>query len=180
MDQPPNTPQPGAAIRRRGVLAAAIMLGALTGPSALAQSRTIDPVRIDEAVARFTGAQVGAIGGARHRADRRLRLSDCQSGLITDWHGIRQSTVKVSCPDPSGWHIYIAVKTAPKAAIAPDIIRRGDSVTIAVEGRGFSIRRPGEAQQSGAAGDWIKVKTNRKGDPISAQIVRQGLVSVPL
>ena len=154
---------------------AAIFVGIVASPLA-AQTAHLDPARIDHAVAAFTGQDVGQTGGALNRADPRLRLENCNAPLSVEWHGTRQRTVKVSCD--ARWHIFVAVKAAAKSAPAPDVIRRGDAVTIAIEGRGFAIRRPGEARESGAIGEWITVKTSRKAEPISAQVVRPGLVSI--
>lgn len=145
-----------------------------------AQTRFTSPVQIDHAVESFTGQPAGTIGGARSRADQRLKLAACSNPLSVTWHGNLQNTVRVACEGRSPWHIFMAVRAAPKAAKAAKVIQRGDSVTIAVEGRGFSVRRPGEAQQAGAIGDWISVRTGRKAKPISAKIIRPGLVVIPL
>ena len=171
------------AVRRKyaGYFAAAVMLVAPNWVStAHAQPRFIDPVQIDRSVENFTGQPAGSIGGARSPADPRLRLALCGNPLNVTWHGNLKNTVRVACEGRSPWHIFMAVRAAPKSVKAAKIIQRGDSVTIAVEGRGFTVRRPGEAQQAGAIGDWIAVKTSRKAKPVSAKIVRPGLVVIPL
>lgn len=157
--------------------AASALTGLIASPLA-AQTSHLDPARIDRAVAAFTGQAIGQTGGAINPADSRLRLENCAAPLTVEWHGTRQRTVKVSCD--TRWHIFVAVKAEAQSSPtpAPDVIRRGDTVTIAIEGRGFAIRRPGEARESGAIGDWITVKTSRKAEPISAQIMRPGLVSI--
>jgi len=160
---------------------AASLLTALAATPLAAQTQHLDPARIDRAVVAFTGHNVGETGGALNRADTRLRLENCTAPLSVEWHGNRQRAVKVACE--ARWHIFVAVKAAAQSAPAPpapDVIRRGDAVTIAIEGRGFAIRRPAEAREGGAIGDWILVKTSRKAEPISAQIVRPGLVSIRL
>ncbi len=163
-------------IRARRIALLPIMAALLSSPLA-ADTLHLDPARIDRAVANFTGAAIGAVGGAQHRADPRLRLVQCDVPLLVEWHGVRQRAVKVSCQ--THWQIFVGIKSAPQSAPAPDIVRRGDKVTIAIKGSGFAIRRPGEAAQAGKVGEWISVKTDRKAEPISAQIVRPGLVVIP-
>lgn len=59
-------------------------------------------------------------------------------------------------------------------------------MTIAVNGEGFSVSQPGEALESGAVGAWIRVRTMSSGaargnsDAMRAQVIRPGLVAVPL
>ena len=78
----------------------------------------------------------------------------------------------------------MAVGGAPGAGLAAPVIARGDAVTIAVSGQGFSVSQPGEALEAGAVGAWIKVRTvqtgRSQGDAMRAQVIRPGLVGVPL
>jgi flagella basal body P-ring formation protein FlgA len=141
---------------------------------------------IDRQVAAFTGAPVGAVGGAITPVDRRLRLQSCRNGLALSWRTATQDSVVVQCGDANGWRIFVPVKQAPQVAAAqqPDAINRGDAVSIAVEGDGFSVSQPGEALDSGAVGDWIRVRPatagRRRAEPMRARIVRPGLVSLPM
>jgi flagella basal body P-ring formation protein FlgA len=64
-------------------------------------------------------------------------------------------------------------------AAAPAVLR-GEAVTVSVTGEGFAVSQPGEAMDSGAVGAWIRVKTSAKSDPVRAQIVRPGLVELPI
>lgn len=159
-------------------LALAAMLAAPS--SACSAPRFVDPAEIDFAVETFTGITAGKIGGAVRPVDARLRLEHCSRPLTAMWHGNRQRTVRVACEGTSAWHLFIPIRTASPPAKPQQIIRRGDTVTIAVEGQGFTVRRPGEAQQAGAVGEWIAVKTSRKAEPVNAKIVRPGLVVIPL
>lgn len=140
-----------------------------------------DPAAIDREVAAFTGQPIGAPGGAARPIDRRLRLASCSAPLTLSWHGDAHASILVECPDAGGWHIYVA--TAPgnarQVAAAP-VIERGQAVTVALTGNGFSVSQPAEALESGAIGAWIKVRTQAKADPIQAQVVRPGLVEVPV
>lgn len=158
------------------------MLTPLCDPSAGANGFT-DPAAIDHAVAAFTGAATGTPGGARAPADRRLRLAACDGPLALAWHGSARNTVRVECPGPASWRIFVAIdNTAGMAAAsrpAPPAIKRGDALTIMVRGRGFSVQQSGEAMDSGAVGDWIFVRTARKAEPLRARIERPGLAVIP-
>lgn len=149
------------------------------GTVALAETAYTDPREIDRAVVAFTGAQIGEPGGARMPADRRLRLADCASPLEASWHGSGRTTVRVDCPDAGGWRIFVATRPAPRAAAAAPSVKRGDPVTVLVRGRGFSVQQNGEALETGSAGDWIGIRTNRKGPTLRARIERPGLAVIP-
>ncbi|NVE93296.1 flagella basal body P-ring formation protein FlgA [Altererythrobacter lutimaris] len=139
------------------------------------------PAEIDKAVAAFTGVPAGMPGGARQKADNRLKLNACGSELLTSWHGTPGRTVRVACEGAGGWQIFVALTPASQAASAQaqPIVRRGDRITVQVDGRGFSVQRPGEARENGAVGDWIPVRFDRGGELVSAKIVRPGLAVIP-
>ena len=140
---------------------------------------------VDREVAQFTGSEIGQPGGAIAAVDRRLRLNPCVSPLSLSWRTQQQQSVVVQCPDAGGWRLYVPVKReAPQAAALP-AVNRGDAVTIAVSGDGFSVSQPGEALESGAVGSWIRVRvvdgTRRfNSDSMQARVVRPGLVGIPL
>lgn len=141
-----------------------------------------DPADIDRAVERFTGAAPGTPGGARQLADRRLRLAACAGPLAVSWHGTAQTSVKVECPGPESWRIFVAVDNAGSSGTAraeAAAVKRGDALTIVVRGRGFSVQQSGEAMESGSVGDWIFVRTARKSEPLRARIERPGLAVIP-
>ncbi|MEM7701635.1 MAG: flagella basal body P-ring formation protein FlgA [Pseudomonadota bacterium] len=155
--------------------------------------KILRPSEIDQAVATFTGAGVGEIGGARAAADQRLRLAACAQPLALSWHGTTRSAVKVECSQTlSGvapWRIFVATRPATQTlSSAPastrqgpahPTIRRGDPVTVIVRGRGFTVQQAGEAMENGSVGDWIGVRTARQADPIRARIERPGLAIIP-
>lgn len=153
---------------------AAFLLALAAGPFA-------DPTAIDRAVAEFTGAPAGTPGGAQAPADRRLRLKECALPLSLGWHTPAQGTVLVRCPDPAGWRLFVPVARGGAAGVATPVVQRGDQVTIAVPGAGFSVSQPGEALESGGAGAWIKVRGPfARAQPLRARVVRPGLVELPL
>lgn len=147
----------------------------------------VDLDAIDRQVASFTGAPAGEVGGAAMPVDRRLRLQPCRSGLSLSWRTQAQDSVVVQCGDPSGWRLFVPVRSggagAGQGAVA---VARGDAVAIAVTGEGFTVSQPGEAMESGPVGGWIRVRPAAvpgkatRGDVMRARIERPGLVSLPL
>ena len=157
------------------------MLLPLCDPAA--QARGIaDPAAIDRAVEAFTGAAIGAPGGARTPADPRLQLAACGGALAVSWHTPARTAVQVECPGPANWRIFVAINRdagAPGAAKPAPAVKRGDALTVMVRGRGFSVQQPAEAMESGAVGDWIFVRTSRKAEALRARIARPGLAVIP-
>lgn len=135
-------------------------------------------LEIDRAVARFTGAGIGDIGGARRPVDPRLRLAFCPHDLALDWHGEPGRTVRVVCPTARGWQIFVSLNPAVKPEVAPPAISRGDQITVEVRGNGFSVRQSGEARESGRRGDWIAIRLAHGEKPLSARVERPGLVVI--
>lgn len=140
---------------------------------------------IDREVAGFTGAEIGQNGGAATPVDRRLRLRPCGSSLTLSWRTGTHDSVVVQCQDPGSWRLFVPVRKPVQAAgaSAEPVITRGDAVSIAVTGEGFTVAQPGEAMEGGAIGAWIRVRAvNAKPgvEPMRAQVVRPGLVSLPL
>jgi flagella basal body P-ring formation protein FlgA len=139
-----------------------------------------DPAAIDRAVAEFTGAETGAPGGARTPVDRRLRLAACGSGLALEWYGRGHDTVLVRCPEQGGWRLFVPLASGGAGQGGPDVVGRGDMVSITVRGPGFTLSRQGEALEAGAVGEWIRVKPADKRDPLRAQVLRPGVVGMEL
>jgi len=167
---------------RRSATASLAILALLCAPSAHAQAAPglQDPASIDRDVAAFTGEPIGAPGGAARPIDRRLRLSACAAPLALSWRGDARTSILVECPDAGGWHIYVALSAGIRQSVAGPVIERGQSVTVALTGEGFSVSQPAEALESGALGAWIRVRTVAKGEPLQARVVRPGLVEVPV
>ncbi|MCP5395391.1 MAG: flagella basal body P-ring formation protein FlgA [Sphingomonadaceae bacterium] len=158
-------------------LAASLLI---TASPVLAQQAT-DLDALDRAVEVFTGAPVGATGGARQRIDRRLRLASCPVQPALEYYGNAQESVLIRCPVANGWRIFVPVNAAPQAQAAAPVVARGEAVAILVQGRGFTLSRQGEALDAGAPGEWIRVRpTGKRTDPIRAQVLRPGTVGMRL
>lgn len=161
-------------------------LALIAAAAATAASAFADLDAIDRQVAGFTGAPIGAVGGATTPVDRRLRLQHCRSGLALSWRTAGHDSVIVQCSDANGWRIFVPVRQAAPAAAAqaPKAVNRGDAITIAITGQGFFVSQPGEALDSGVVGDWIRVRpasAARSGaEPMRARIERPGLVALPM
>ena len=139
-----------------------------------------DLAAIDRDVALFTGAPVGAEGGAALPVDRRLRLRACSVPLALSWRTPRQDSVLVECAGPGGWRLFVPVRGGA-AGQGASAISRGDAVTISVAGDGFRVSQPGEALESGPVGGWVRVRAlAAKAQPVRARVVRPGLVELPL
>lgn len=147
----------------------------------------VDHNALDLAIQRFTGFAQGAPGGAAAPIDRRLRLMPCGSDVRLSWRSLRRDTVVLECGVGAGWKVFVPVVptnavmgggavVAEAGALA---IARGDVVTIEVKGTGFSISQGGQAMEAGAVGSWIRIKTAGKGEVLTCQIMRRGLVSMP-
>ena len=134
---------------------------------------------IDRQVAAFTGVPVGAAGGAILPLDRRLRLRPCSAPLALSWRGERHDAVVAECPDAGGWRLFVPVRASAASVAATPAVNRGDAVTIAVSGDGFSVNQPGEALESGAVGAWVRVRgIGKTGAAMQARVIRAGLVGV--
>lgn len=169
-------------------LPAVALLAAMATPLAAQAAAFVELPTIDREVATFTGASIGQPGGATLPVDRRLRLARCISPLALSWHTPRRETVLVQCPDAGGWRLFVpvnAVAVAAAAAAEAPAVTRGEVVTISVAGDGFSVSQSGEALEPGGVGSWIRVRpasqgSTSKGEPIRAQVMRPGLVVIPM
>mgnify|MGYP001499621449 CR=1 FL=1 len=162
----------------------AILIAAAAVAVPASANTPMDPAEIDRAVMQFTGAAIGQPGGARLPVDRRMRLNPCGSPLQLEWYGKARESVQVLCPD-AGWRIYVAVAQVQQAGQREEaeiVVSRGETVSIVVEGGGFSLSRQAVAMEEGAIGAWIQVRPTqeKKADPVRAQVVRPGQVAVRL
>lgn len=162
-------------------ITAAIAVGALAATVPALAAGFHDPASIDRAVAQFTGAPTGGQGGARLPVDRRLKLSQCPMPLALEWYGNTNRTVLVRCPIAGGWRLFVPVAGGPGGVEAEPVIARGEAVSIAIQGAGFTVSRQGEALEAGAVGDWIRVRpAGDKRDPIRARVIQPGRVGIDL
>ena len=153
----------------------AMALAAIAAP--VAAQGFADPASIDAEVAAFLGVSPADAGSSFIPVDRRLRLATCAQPLALGWQGTRRDSVVVQCPQTGGWKLYVRLmgqSMAPQAAAAP-VIKRGDSVTVTVKARGFSVSQEGQAMEAGAVGEWIRIKVG-KDKEMQGQVTRPGAV----
>ncbi len=120
---------------------------------------------IDRQVAMFTGAPIGAVGGATQGLDRRLRLRPCYSPVALAWRGQAHDTIVAECPDAGGWRLFVPVRAAVSGPSGPAAVNRGDAVTVAIAGpiRGRCDARPGCPARAGHAADALSVFSLQRG-----------------
>jgi flagellar basal body P-ring formation protein FlgA len=176
----------------------AITLAAAAPTAAFAQAGFQDLAALDSAIADALAAPIGTPGGARAIVDRRLRLAVCPTPVDIQ---PMADAVAVRCP-AAGWRIRVptmadgldatplpsATATPSQPLRAEPLIRRGDAVEMVMRGRGFSVRMRGIAEQAGAIGDIIRVRSqpgnttapgNRAATtPITGRILPSGEISV--
>jgi flagella basal body P-ring formation protein FlgA len=138
---------------------------------------------LDRVVAIALGADIGQPGGAVAPIDRRLKLAACPVAPTVE-PGIAGS-VSVRCA-PLGWRVRVVTGGGSVASASPGlsrlhaapVIRRGDPVQMTVETDEFAISVEAIADQDGAPGDRIRVRTDDKGGPRMAQVVDAGRVTI--
>ena len=140
-----------------------------------------DLAAIDREVAAFTGVPLGGAGGAQAQLDRQMRLARCGQPLALDFYGAR-SSVRVVCPDPGSWRVFVPLMQA-RAEEAAAAISRRDLVRVEAGGAGFRISRSGEALEDGRVGAMVRVRIDdgsRQGRVIAAEVIEAGRVRVPI
>ncbi|HET6943145.1 MAG TPA: flagella basal body P-ring formation protein FlgA [Sphingomicrobium sp.] len=109
--------------------------------------------------------------------DRRIRLAQCPvEPEISPSSG---GALAVRCPS-LGWKLRVAVSSYgdPSGSLAEILVRRGDLVELVVRGAGYSASAPGTALDEGAAGKTVRVKIPTSPMPVSAVVVRAGVVAI--
>lgn len=157
------------------------LLAAFAGSSVVAQNGSFqDLFAIDRAVSAFVGGTPGIQDARIRPVDRRLRLKPCPAPLVLAWHGDAQNTVRVHCPEPEGWRLFVPI--VDMAASAPrdsaPLISKGDPVTIRITGRGFAVTAIGEALEQGRAKEWIRIRPFGAKTQLRGQVQGAGLVTV--
>jgi flagella basal body P-ring formation protein FlgA len=95
--------------------------------------------------------------------------------------------VTVRC-QPLGWRIRVplvasqaataAAPAAPAAHAAPTI-RRGDQIQLVAISAGFTVSTLAVADQDGAPGDRIRVRTEHRSAPVIGLVLDDGRVALP-
>jgi flagella basal body P-ring formation protein FlgA len=138
---------------------------------------------LDSRISAALGAGIGEPGGAVGPVDRRLHLAACPQPVEIAEPAMGALTVRCQ---PLGWRIRIplvannsASAAAPAAVRAAPIVRRGDQIELVAISSGFTVSTLAVADQDGAAGDRIRVRTEHRSAPIIGQVLADGRVALP-
>ena len=90
---------------------------------------------------------------------------------------------------PLGWRIRVSLAGAQRPARrgrrrparrrAAPAIRRGDQIELVAISSGFTVSTLAMADQDGAPGDRIRVRTERRTAPVIGQVLEDGRVALP-
>lgn len=137
---------------------------------------------LETRVVAALGAEVGSPGGPDRPLDRRLRLQRCASPATID--PSRAEVAEVACAS-AGWRLFVArisdaratdlslspVRLAQSATL---VVRRGDSVAVRLSGTGFAVTMRAEAEQDGAVGQRIRVRSAARRTPFAVIVTGEG------
>lgn len=157
------------------MLSVKLLVGLMAGlvGVAAADQRFQDLDELDAQVAAAVGD-----AGAPVPVDRRIKLANCpQAPEISQ---IANGAVVVRCA-AIGWRIRVPVEAAAglSAETASQIVvRKGDSVELLVQGRGYSASAIGTSLDEGGEGTRVRVKIPTSPVPLPAVVVRAGVVSI--
>ena len=125
------------------------------------------------------GADIGQPGGPAQPIDRRLKLAACPQPVSVEAPVLSAATVRC---EALGWRIRVPVvslTSAVRAAKAEPIVRKGDQVEVLAEGAAFSVSTLGIADQDGAPGDHIRVRSGTKAGAIIGEVGQDGRIFLP-
>lgn len=137
---------------------------------------------LESRVSAALGAAVGEPGGPARPIDRRLRLAPCPMPAEIDQPAM--GAVAIRC-ETRGWRIRVPLMTGALAAPgmaqarAEPVVRRGDQVQVVAMTASFSVSTMGIAEQDGAPGERIRVRTERRATPFIGQVLPDGRVALP-
>lgn len=150
--------------------------------------------RLDSIVAMSVGANIGEPGGAVAPVDRRLKLAACPQ--VPQMSGMMFGAAMVECK-ALGWRIRVPLNPGgqqqPMATMQPMsygygrpapmqkqiVVKKGDPVQLVAGGTAFRVTRMMIADEDGAAGDMIRVREDKKSDPVLARVQEMGIVRAP-
>ena len=138
---------------------------------------------LDSRISAALGAGIGEPGGAATPLDRRLHLAACPQPVEIAEPVMGAVTLRCQ---PLGWRIRVplvgngqAAAAAPAVARAAPTIRRGDQIQLVAISNGFTVSTLAVADQDGAPGDRIRVRTEHRSAPIIGMILEDGRVALP-
>lgn len=169
----------------------AFFLAMLTLPAIAGAAPFQDLAAVERAVVIAAGADIGAPGGPVAPIDRRLKLAECPKLAVDP---VLMNALTVRCP-ALGWRLRVplvaggaASASAPQAGVqsvayhpepkAAPVIRRGDPVDLIAGSQNFQVSTGAVAQEDGAPGARIRVKSDGKNGIILAEVIGEGQVRI--
>lgn len=136
------------------------------------------------------GADIGQPGGPVAPIDRRMRLASCPAPAEVEPPYAGAAVLRCA---PVGWRIRVPVlpggmvrmasaaqpRTIVRAVRDEPVIRRGDPVEIRTAYAGFTVTKRMIAEQDGAPGERIRVRTEPRTRPMVVEVVDVGLARIP-
>lgn len=124
------------------------------------------------------GAGIGETGGPTTGLDRRIKLAACPEPAIVEAPRLGAATIRC---EPLGWRIRVPLVRGPsiQQAKAEPVIHRGDQVELLAAARGFTVSTIAIAEQDGAPGDRIRVRSDPRKPPVIVEVTAEGRVALP-
>ena len=127
------------------------------------------------------GAGVGEAGGPSRPIDRRLKLAPCPQPASFEPPALGAATIRC---EPLGWRIRVPLVRTAAAAQAPGeraepIVRKGDQVELTASSGSFTVSTVAVAEQDGALGDRIRVRSEGRKGAVIGVVTEDGRVSLP-
>ena len=154
-----------------------LLTAACAAPAAAQGFQDLDA--LEARVTAALGADIGQPGGPSGPIDRRLKLAACPQAVSVEAPALGAATVRC---EALGWRIRVPVVASGstvRTAKAEPIIRKGDQVEVVAAGAAFTVSTMGVAEQDGAPGDRIRVRSDRKAGPIIGEVGLDGRILLP-
>jgi len=161
----------------------ALLSACAAAPATAASFQDLEALEVQ--VTASLGAGIGEPGGPARPIDRRLKLTPCPAPAVVQAPAM--GAVAIVC-EPIGWRIRMlrvgggAATPAAQAAVVRNepIVRRGDQVELVAGGGTFMVSTLAIAEQDGAEGDRIRVRSaDRKTPPVIGEVTPEGRVALP-
>jgi flagella basal body P-ring formation protein FlgA len=155
----------------RGFVIPAVVAICLSSPACAGEFQ--DLAELDARVSSALGGN-----GVAVPIDRRIKLAKC--GNVPEIAAPANGSVAIRCPD-QGWRLAVTVTGLSMQApgvINEILVRRGDTIEVLARGSGFSVSSTGVAMDEGGAGRSVRVKMPTSSAPISAVVLRAGVVAI--
>ncbi|QJB68009.1 flagella basal body P-ring formation protein FlgA [Parasphingorhabdus halotolerans] len=140
-----------------------------------------DTASLDRQVASHLGAGVGDVGGARAAIDPKLKLKRCANPV--EISETNRNALQLGCQN-LGWRIFVPIRLGGNGGSQDGgssnepLVQRNQPVTLIIRRSNFSISYGVIAQESGAMGEYIPVRSDRKSKELMARISGPGVVEM--